>query len=93
MATINELCEGLELQKPGTTWRWENPKTGHSGRVTLIKAFQFEGKSCRVLKHHVNAGTDEPWVTQFTTCQNAEGHWVLRPDIKAPDSGEREIVK
>jgi surface antigen len=93
MEIINKLTEGLELQEPGTTWRWENPENGHSGRITLIKAFQTEGMSCRILKHHVVAGTDEPWVTEFTTCRNAEGHWVLRPDIKPPAPGKNEEVQ
>lgn len=93
MATINELCDGLELQKPGTTWCWENPETGHSGRVTLIKPFHSEGMNCRLLKHYVSAGTDEPWVVEFTSCQDAEGNWVLRPDIKVPGPAEGDTTQ
>lgn len=93
VAIINKLTNGLELQEPGTTWRWENPETGHAGSVTLIKAFQSEGMNCRILKHHVEAGTDEPWVSEFTTCLNAEGHWVLRPDIKPHAPVKNEMVQ
>jgi hypothetical protein len=93
IAAINKLTDGLELQKPGTTWRWENPETGHSGSITLIKTFQNRGMSCRVLRHHVEAGTDEPWVSVFTTCKNAEGHWVLCPDARPAEASEKQGVQ
>jgi hypothetical protein len=80
--TINRDCADIELQEPGTTWNWENPENGHSGTVTLIRVFQSQGSNCRVLRHHVRAGTDEPWVMDMTTCQDDEGRWVLRPEIK-----------
>jgi hypothetical protein len=82
---INRDCADIELQEPGTTWNWENHENGHSGTVTLIRVFQSQGSNCRVLRHHVRAGTDEPWVMDMTTCQDEEGRWVLRPDINPPE--------
>lgn len=83
--TINRDCADIELQEPGTTWNWENHENGHSGTVTLLRVFQAQGENCRILRHHVRAGTDEPWVMDMTTCQDDEGRWVLRPEIKPPE--------
>lgn len=86
--TINRDCADIELQEPGTTWNWENQENGHSGTVTLIRVFQLQGSNCRVLRHNVRAGTDEPWVMDMTTCQDEKGQWVLRPEMLPSEPNE-----
>jgi len=92
METINRDCADIELQEPGTTWNWVNQENGHSGTVTLIRVFQSQGLNCRVLRHHVRAGTDEPWVMDMTTCQDEQGQWVLRPEMLPSDTDEPKAI-
>jgi surface antigen len=86
LRAIMDAGEGIEKAEPGTTRNWMNEKNGHSGTLTLVRTYQEQGKSCRTIRHHIEAGFEQPWVDTVHTCQDAKGRWVLHPQGK----GERQ---
>ena len=80
LMAIRSAGEGLEKTEPGTSRNWKNDKNGHGGKLTLIRAYQDQGRNCRVIQHHISAGFDKPWVQSVHTCQDEQGRWMLKQD-------------
>jgi surface antigen len=78
LRAIMAAGEGIEKAEPGTTRNWKNDKNGHSGSLTLVRAYQEQGRTCRIIRHHIDAGFEQPWVNRVHTCQDAKGRWVLQ---------------
>lgn len=62
----------------GTALEWENPKSGNSGSVTLLKRFSAEGRECRALRHVFNVVRAEPYRYKVTICLQPDGTWKWR---------------
>ena len=62
----------LEKNKDGQSSTWNNPNTGHSGRVTPIRTRQ--GEDCREYEHEITVdGRKE--VVKGTACRQNDGSW------------------
>lgn len=76
----------------GTVLPWENPKSGASGNVTLLKRFEMDGRECRTVRHYIEPRRQEPWDHVLTLCLQADGAWkwteMPRPYDPQTDSHE-----
>src|SRR5512135_2973005 len=46
----SNLNDALQQNADGDTHRWENPATGSSGEIELIKSFSRDNKHCRQVR-------------------------------------------
>tara|TARA_B100000315_G_scaffold259152_1_gene313892 strand:- start:1070 stop:1546 length:477 start_codon:yes stop_codon:yes gene_type:complete len=65
----------LEKNKDGQSSTWNNPNTGHSGRVTPTNTQQAStGEYCREYEHEITVdGRKE--VVKGTACRQRDGSW------------------
>jgi surface antigen len=65
----------LEKNKDGQASTWNNPNTGHSGRVTPTRTTQVaSGEYCREYEHEITVdGRKE--VVKGTACRQPDGSW------------------
>ncbi len=65
----------LEKNKDGQSSTWNNPNTGHSGRVTPIRTQQASsGEYCREYEHEITVdGRKE--IVKGTACRQNDGSW------------------
>lgn len=62
----------------GTILKWDNPKSGNSGNVTLLKRFSAEGRECRALRHVLNIVRAESFRYKVTICRQPDDTWKWR---------------
>lgn len=74
---IMQAGEGIEQQPAGTQRRWENSESGHSGQLIFLRTFLDDGKTCRVIRHRIEAGFQQPWAGEVSTCLHDDGRWML----------------
>jgi len=68
----------LETAKSGTTKRWHNPDSGHSGTVTPINVSQVgDNRYCREYRQSIIVG-DRVEEAYGTACRNEDGTWVIK---------------
>ncbi len=77
LAAIREAGQGIENQPAGTQRSWQNPDSGHSGQLTFIRTFQNNGRTCRVIRHRIEAGFQQAWSDEVSTCLHDDGRWML----------------
>jgi surface antigen len=61
-----------------TTEAWTNPKTKHSGTVTVTKQYQKSGMTCRKFKYTFHTGTSTdglPYTLDW--CHKPNGEWAI----------------
>ncbi len=76
---IKETARVEMGDKPkGTTLEWDNPKSGNSGSVTLLKRFSVEGRECRKLQHVLNIVRAESFNYKVTICRQPDDSWKWR---------------
>ena len=76
---INNKARVEMGDKPeGTILEWDNPKSGNSGSVTLLKRFSAEGRECRALRHVFNVVRAESFRYKVTICLQPDGTWKWR---------------
>ncbi len=65
----------LENNKDGVSSTWNNPNTGHTGRVTPTKTQKVaSGEYCREYEHEITVdGRQE--VVKGTACRQPDGSW------------------
>lgn len=68
----------LSDKPEGTILEWDNPKSGNSGTVTLLKRFSIDGRECRVLRHVLNMVRAESFRYKVTICLQPDGTWKWR---------------
>lgn len=62
----------------GTVLEWNNPKSGNSGSVTLLRRFSIDGRECRALRHVLNVELEESFDYKVTICLQPDGTWQWR---------------
>ena len=70
----NARTKLLEQNIVGQRISWSNPKSGHSGEVSLIRTFKRDGLSCGQLGYITKAEQSRSF--SFSFCLTAEG-WKL----------------
>jgi surface antigen len=78
-AARKSLDEGGESQR----FAWQNPKTGHRGEFTVLKAFQSNGRDCKRIGVH-NEAKGRKSDMRHNLCK-VDGRWRLVGDMKQGD--------
>jgi surface antigen len=73
----------LDSQETAPSRAWRNDKTRHSGRVTLVQRFAFDGRDCGRLRVESSAAGMQS-STLLSACRNAAGSWALEPRARPP---------
>jgi surface antigen len=69
--------KALESAPTGQSVTWQNPDSGHSGTVTVIKTYQVSsGSYCRQYETSVNIG-GKLENAHGTACRQPDGTWKL----------------
>ncbi len=64
----------LEASEDGTAVAWENPETGHLGRVTAVTSSERDGAPCRELEIYNKAKTASG-NSRYLFCKQPDGSW------------------
>src|SRR3990172_6245080 len=68
----------LETQVSGTSSRWNNPSTGHSGSITPTRTYvSRDGSPCREFNQTINVDGQQDVVTG-TACRTPDGRWEIQ---------------
>lgn len=65
------IRDAMENNPDGETRIWENPGTGHKGRITPLKTYQDFGTTCRRTRFFTEAGGTSG-TSVFNLCKDAE---------------------
>lgn len=72
----------LEASNSGKTQKWENPATGASGKIKVLKAFvAADGRTCKRLGIY-NKARGVEGQSKLTLCKAADGHWRVDTDTQ-----------
>jgi surface antigen len=70
--------EALEYARAGRGTRWQNPRSGNSGEITVGPTYTVNLLDCREFTHNVRIG-GRLRVAQGTACRRPDGRWnVIR---------------
>lgn len=84
------LTEALETDAEGNVRRWDNPKTGSSGEIAILKRFTYADKPCRNLRF-TNRTHDYPdATTQTVMCKESDGKWRVDTKSKPPAAADSQ---
>ena len=72
----DSIVQSLDELEDGKGAAWENPATGHSGNITILKSFTFRDHPCRTLKIDSQAG-GQTGSGQFDYCKTPDGAWKI----------------
>jgi surface antigen len=80
-AAVRPLLDDESLPL-GTTRAWNNPKSGNSGRMTLIGRFEttYQGSNlpCRKIQYHILIkNVADPYNVEINRCRLADGSWKI----------------
>ena len=78
------LTEALEKDAEGNVRKWENPKSGSSGDIAILKRFTYDNKPCREVRftNRVRGYTDA--TSKTVMCKESEGKWQVNAQLKPP---------
>jgi len=72
------LKQALDNSADGENVKWENPATGHKGRIEVIDTHQDYGTTCRTLLIHTYASGREGGGV-YRLCQADDDSWRFAP--------------
>jgi surface antigen len=61
----------------GMTESWNNPQSGNSGTVKLIREFTQKGMPCRRLEHRIKLAREGERKYTMNRCKGPDGQWKL----------------
>ena len=70
----NAAKKALNDADDGETISWKNDQSGNNGTLTPLNSREQNGKPCRDLKIHNNAGSLSGNAS-YTFCKQADGRW------------------
>ena len=73
---VKNYTDALNRLPDGHTNAWLNPKTGHSGTATPLRAVPDKGANCRLLEFTNQAG-GQSGQGEFTFCKQRDGSWKI----------------
>jgi hypothetical protein len=80
----SNLNDALEQNADGDIRRWENPNTGSSGEIEVIKSIARDSKRCRSVRISNRARGYAEAKTDAVFCRETDGQWKLLPPSKPP---------
>ena len=78
------LTEALETDAGGHVRRWDNPKTGSSGEIAILKRFTHADKPCRNVRWTNRTRNYPDATTQTVMCKESDGQWRVDTKSKPP---------
>ena len=78
------LTEALETDAEGNVRRWDNPKTGSSGEIAILKRFTYANKPCRNVRWTNRTRNYPDATTQTVMCKESDGQWRVDTQSKSP---------
>lgn len=72
----------LNESKEGETSQWQNPQTGHSGSIQLIKNMNTKERTCKKLQI-INQTAERYGKSVFVFCLQEDGKWKADSSNKA----------
>jgi len=67
----------MEKEPADTVLKWQNPSSGNSGAVRLLKRFQLPDRECMTNRHYVLYKSGEKQIYEFTVCRKEGGEWII----------------
>ena len=65
----------------GKDWTWENPSSGHSGSITVIRKFNLQGLNCIEARNQISLKGKPSLVDEAEFCLDADDKWIKATDI------------
>jgi surface antigen len=72
------LNQALENGSDGESVTWNNPKSGHNGRIELLDTHEDYGTTCRTIRTHTTAGGREGGGI-YRLCLADDNTWRFAP--------------
>ena len=73
--------QAVASNRPDREYLWENPNTGNSGSVAIIRYFELQGNRCVDARVRINNRRKEIFDKLNEFCRNAEDQWVLASEL------------
>lgn len=77
-STVQRDIHGKRVDTVAT---WNNPATGNSGRITLLRKFARQSRPCEQIAYGVTLSerAAHPYRYVFISCRQPDGTWKLEP--------------
>jgi surface antigen len=75
-AITRARTEVLQKMQPGAVSAWSDEKTGHSGEVSLRRAFEKNSMPCGDVEYVLNI--PDRMVYRATFCRGGDGNWLAQ---------------
>jgi surface antigen len=66
----------------GDVRAWENPDSGATGTISVMREFEEQGLTCRALLHRITTRNRAPRHLTTTQCRQPDGTWVPLREIR-----------
>lgn len=74
--------KAIKTGKVDREWRWENPDSGNSGSISVIRYFELKGVECVEARVRINNRRKQIQDKRNEFCRSAEGKWTLASELK-----------
>jgi surface antigen len=78
------VTEALNSTADGEVRHWQNPNTGSSGEIAILKSLDQQGKRCRQTRITNRARGYSEAKTDFLFCLEPDGRWKVASPAKEP---------
>lgn len=75
----NRAFEGGKVDRER---RWENPNSGNSGSITIVRYFEHRGLECIEARVRISNPRRELQDKLNEFCRNADGRWTLASEVR-----------
>ncbi len=72
------VTDALEEAADGETLTWDNPTSGSSGQITVLRSYMQETAPCRSVRTRNRAGGLQGGAV-YDFCQQPDGDWKIVP--------------
>jgi surface antigen len=79
MATASK--KAVEAKKIDRTWKWNNPESGNSGSLTIIRKYEIRSHVCVEVQVHISIDGKEKMNEPDDFCLNKDKKWVRAEKI------------
>lgn len=90
VAMLEEALQSvLDSDEVPVSQRWENPESGNSGELRVLRAFKSEqGRSCKRVQMD-NESRSKKGSSHISLCQDAGGKWLVDPSARPVKDPQR----
>ena len=74
--------KAVEAKKIDRTWKWNNPKSGNSGSLTIIRKYEIRSHACVEVQVRVSIKGKEKMNEPNKLCLNKDNKWVEAEELK-----------